>query len=236
WEEPPLLFDVTVHVGTTVAIILYFWRDWLRLTLAGLAVLRKRALTTTDERIIFYLIIGTIPAGLVGLALESYFESVFSDPSVVALMLMVTAGILYFSERMTSTRRKLESMNIIDSLFIGCAQAVAIVPGISRSGSTIAAGLVRNLEREVATRYSFLLATPIILAAGAKQAFEVFTEDIQIDSEMSIALVAGFIASAVVGYISIAFLLGFVRQRRLIPFAVYCLVFGIISFIATQIV
>ncbi|MFP4323414.1 MAG: undecaprenyl-diphosphatase UppP [Anaerolineales bacterium] len=232
WDAPPLVFDVAVHVGTTAAIIAHFWRDWLRLVGAGLNAVRKRAITEPDARVFFFLILGTIPAGVAGLLLDDYFETTFSEPALVACMLFVTAGLLLYSERHTGTPHTMQEMTWRDALFIGVAQALAIMPGISRSGSTIAAGLLRDLNRDQAARYSFLLATPIILAAGTLQAVDVVTGEASLAGGLGTAVAVGFVTSAVVGYACIALLLRFIRQQRLTVFALYCIAFGAVSLIA----
>lgn len=230
WDSPPLVYDVIVHVGTTTAIIIYFWQDWLRLLQAGLTALRQR--TFSEAKLLLFIIVGTIPAAIVGFLLEDYFESTFSEPAFVAAMLLVTATVLTISEKITASKKALDSMTWLDAILIGCAQAVAIMPGISRSGSTIAAGLSRDFIREESARFSFLLATPIILGAGAKKLLDVLTGSEQVDSDLGLALVIGYVASAVVGYLCIAFLLNYLRRRRLYGFAVYCAVFGLVSLVA----
>lgn len=233
WEAPPLVYDVVVHVGTMSAILIFFWRDWFDLTLAGWQALKKRAITEPNEWIFFSLIIGTIPAVIVGLLLEDIFEEKLSEPRLVAVMLLVTAALLVVSELLSQFGRKISDIKLGDGLLIGVAQAVAIVPGISRSGSTIAAGLLRGLDRESAARYSFLLATPVIIGAGAKQALDIVTGDVVVDGDLTGVLIVGYVSSAIVGYASIAFLLRFIRRRSLYPFAIYCVIFGTVSFIAT---
>lgn len=232
WDSPPLIYDVAVHVGTATAVIVYFWRDWLRLFQASFAALQQRTIKTADEKMLLFLALATIPAAIAGLLLEDFFDDAFSDPALVALMLLVTAALLTFSERTTNTTRTLQSIRLPDAIAIGFAQALAIMPGISRSGSTIAMGLIRDFTREDAARFSFLLATPIILAAGAKQTLDVILGAEEVDAALANALVIGFISSLITGYLCIAFLLRFVRQRRLYGFAVYCAAFGVVSFVA----
>lgn len=232
WDDPPLMFDVVVHVGTTVAIITYFWRDWLGLLVAGWQAIRERAITTPQQKILLFILLGTIPGVVAGLLLEDYFESVFSEPILVAGMLLVTASLLVLSETLAQGGKPLDDLSLSDALIIGTAQALAIIPGISRSGSTIAAGLVRDFSRSDAARYSFLLATPIIIGAGAKQGLDVILGEATLQSDMVGALVVGFLASALMGYACIVFLLALVRRQPLYGFAVYCVVFGLVSILA----
>lgn len=231
WDESPLVFDVVVHLGTLVAVLVYFWRDWLTLLRAGFRVLQNRTLSDLDPdaRLLLLLAVGTIPAAVIGALLDDVFEAAFGEPRAVAAFLLLTAALLVFSERRYAAHRTLHDLTPADALIIGAAQAFAIFPGISRSGSTIAAGMTRGLSRPLAARFSFLLATPIILGAGAKQAFDVLTGDVTVGSDLVGALVVGFVAAAVVGYASIWFLMRLVQTRRLYGFAAYCAVFGAVS-------
>ncbi|MBN1681161.1 MAG: undecaprenyl-diphosphatase UppP [Anaerolineae bacterium] len=240
WDEAPLIFDVVVHLGTLVAVLIFFWRDWLTLFRAGWTALYSHSNQTDnhnhttnqepDARLLWLLIMGTIPAALVGALLEGVFEATFSEPSLVAVFLLVTALLLVGSERVYSAReRSLSDLTGRDALLIGTAQAVAIFPGISRSGSTIVTGIWRGLPRPEAARFSFLLATPIILGAGAKQVLDVITGSVTVESDMIGPLIVGFFSSAVVGYVCIWFLLRLLQRRRLVGFAVYCAAFGTVS-------
>jgi len=235
WDVPSLEYDVAVHIGTTIALLVYFWRDWLILLKAGWEALRRRALAGAEDRLLFYLIVGTIPAAILGVLLEDYYKATLSDPPLVAIQLLITAALLIFSEWYARANKPLADMTLPEALFIGTAQAVAIVPGISRSGSTIAAGLVCRFSRSDAARYSFLLATPIILGAGAKKALDILTGGVTLDSQMTQALMVGFLTALISGYVSIAFLLRLVRQYRLYGFAIYCVIFGSLSLIAALI-
>lgn len=243
-DTPPLVFSVVVHVGTTVAVLTYFWREWYALLHAAWTAVRTRNFSikeNTELRLLALLIFGTIPAGVAGLLFADFFEDQFSEPAIVSLALLITAALLVYGEQVRNEELssddtiRSDKISFVDSLIIGSAQALAIMPGISRSGSTIAAGLFRNLSRAAATRYSFLLATPIILAAGALQALDLITGAASIEDGLGGALVAGFITSTVVGYICIALMLRFVRNRSLYGFALYCVVFGLVSFGAVMV-
>lgn len=235
WQESPLIFDVVVHLGTLVAVLVYFWRDWLTLTRAGIHALRNSANLTyltqdPDARLVLWLIVGTIPAAVAGMLFEDIFEAAFAEPPLAAFFLLITALLLVFSERRHTAEYTLNDMTAVDVLLIGTAQALAIFPGISRSGSTIAAGMWRGLPRPAAARFSFLLATPIILGAGFKQVvFDVLTEETTVEQGMIVPLVIGFVAAVVMGYICIWFLLRLLQQRRLYGFAIYCAVVGTVS-------
>ncbi len=229
WDKAPLVFDVTLHLGTLVAVLVYFWRDWLTLLRAGWTALRTRSFQDPDARLLLYLVLGTIPAALAGLLFEDFFASVFEEPWAVSLFLLGTAAVLTASERAHAKSQPLSSITARDSLAIGLAQALAIFPGLSRSGSTIAAGMLCGLSRPAATRFSFLLAAPIVFGAGFKQVLDLLLGNESIARDMVTPMIAGFLASLVVGYLCIWFLLRLVQRRRLYGFALYCAVFGTLS-------
>jgi undecaprenyl-diphosphatase len=230
WDEPSLVFDVVLHLGTLMAVLVYFWRDWLTVLRAGWNALRDRSLQDPDARLLLLIILGTVPAALAGALLESMFESAFSDPPLVAFFLLITALLLVLSEHRHVADRPLSDLQARDALTVGVAQAFAIFPGLSRSGSTIAAGLWRGLSRPAAARFSFLLATPIILGTGAKQLLlDVVLGDAAIGHDMVAPMIVGFIAAAITGYACIWFLLRLLQRRRLYGFAVYCAAFGTLS-------
>ncbi len=244
-DTPPLMFSVMVHLGTTLAVLIYFREDWLKLLQVFFTALFKREFRINESpelRLIMFLMIGSIPAFIAGFLLADYFEDTFSKPRFVSINLLLTAALLVYGEHAASSSSpntpqdelQPENMTVTDALVIGLAQALAIMPGISRSGSTIAAGLYRGLKHGAATRYSFLLATPVILGAGLKQlVFDVIFGDATIENDMLTALLVGFAVAAVVGYASIALLLRIVRRHSLYGFAYYCVVFGLLSLGAT---
>ena len=230
WDAPPLVFDVTVHMGTLVAVLMYFWRDWLALFRAGLGALRSRSFfQDPDARLLLLIGVGTVPAALAGALLESVFECAFASPAVVSLFLLVTAGVLVWSERVYKADRPLRELTLRDALAVGLAQAFAIFPGISRSGSTMAMGIARGLSRPNAARFSFLLATPIILGAGAKQTLDVLRGAETVARADIAPLVAGFLAAAGTGFVCIWFLMRLLQRWRLYVFAAYCAALGTLS-------
>jgi undecaprenyl-diphosphatase len=225
WGEPGLVFDTVVHWGTLVAVLLYFWRDWWRLLTAWLRGLLRWDWRDPDARLLWWLIVGSIPAAVLGFLLESFFESLFGQPAWVSFFLLVTAGLLALSERLGRRRRALTDLGWLDALLIGLGQAVAIAPGISRSGATMAAGLFRDLERPAAARFSFLLATPVIFGAGLVQLLGLFGAPNA--AAQAPALVVGFLAAAISGYLCIWGLLHYLQRGRLYPFAIYCACAGV---------
>ncbi|MCP5095272.1 MAG: undecaprenyl-diphosphatase UppP [Chloroflexi bacterium] len=224
-SETTLAASVVAHLGTLLAVIIYFFHDLWAIFTAALSSLRDRApMATTESRLAWYIVVGSIPAAILGLLLEDWFESLFQNARWAALFLIGTAVILIIGERLISGQKTLEQMNWLDAIIIGLFQALALLPGISRSGSTIMAGLIRGLDRELAARYSFLLSVPIIFGAGLVQVPQMISEGA--GSSFGI-LMAIFITSAVVGYACIYFLMAWLRERNLYPFAIYCALFGI---------
>ena len=188
--------------------------------------LRDRDLMgTTESRLGWYIFVGSIPAAVVGLTLEDYFEEIFASPAIAAGFLLVTAALLVVGERMLSGEKDLSDMSWSDAIFIGVAQALALFPGISRSGSTIVGSLIRGLDRETAARFSFLLGIPAILGAGLLAVLDLVGAPGLSEKIVPFAVV--FFVSAVSGYGCIHFLLQWVKRRSLIPFAIYCTAFAL---------
>jgi len=230
WPAPGLAFDAVVHWGTALAIVAYFWRDWVSLVQAAFRFLRETGFSgknrvSAEARLAWLILLGTLPGVLAGYLLEDFFEGMFARPVAAAIFLLVTAALLTASERLGRRQRDLDTLAWLDALIIGLAQALAIFPGISRSGATIAAGLARGLRREPAARFSFLLATPIILGAGLLQVVDLARAG-DLTTQATV-LVAGLLAAGVVGFGCIHFLLRYLQRRRLYPFAVYCTVVGV---------
>lgn len=223
--ESNLAFDALVHWGTLVAVLAYFWRDlWRILGAVGAGIWSRDLMGQADARLGWFIALGSIPAVLVGVFLENWFERVFGNPLAAASLLFGTAGLLYYSERAGRRDRNLGTMNWADAIWIGLAQALAILPGISRSGATISAALVKGIKREDAARYSFLLGVPAVVGAGAWQLIKL-AQSGALPGQLG-SLLVGFVSSAVVGFLAIHGLLLFVRKRPLYPFAVYCALFG----------
>ena len=226
WGDPGLSFDTMVHWGTLAAVVITFRRDLVELARAWLDSLRDRAVASDPRRRIAWLIVvGTVPAALAGFLFEDFFESLFGSPLRVAALLLVTGLVLVISEFLGKRWRDMESIALSDALLIGLAQAVSIAPGISRSGATIAAGLLVGLRRAAAARYSFLLATPIIFGAGLLHLLRLIQANTPASGLLPLAV--GFLAAALSGYLSIRFLLAYLQRGRLYPFAVYCWAVGL---------
>jgi undecaprenyl-diphosphatase len=229
WPEPGLAFDTIVHWGTLLAVLAVFWRDLVALARAWARSLVERKLNPTEAKLAWLIIVGTVPATLMGFFGEDFFESLFGSPGRVAVLLLITGAILALSERLGKRQRSMDDLSWLDSILIGLAQGLAIAPGISRSGATIAMGLLRGVEREAAARFSFLLATPIIFGAGLLKLIELFRAGA--DGAQLPSLIVGFVAAAISGYVCIRFLLAYLQRGRLYVFATYCWLAGSVSLI-----
>ena len=221
-------FVVMLHMGTLAALLAYFWRDVLDLIAAGWAAIRERSLADDPRRrLAFVLLASVIPAALLGLALESAIESFFREQLIVIpLILAGGAGILWLAERSGRRDRTIEQTQIADGLIIGLAQALALFPGISRSGITLAAGLFRGLERESAARFAFLMGIPIIAGAGLWKARELVTG--AAGSVDLTVLAAGVLSAAISGWFAIGLLLRYLRTHSLAIFIAYRLIAAVV--------
>jgi undecaprenyl-diphosphatase len=228
WTDPGLTFDVALHVGTLVAVVAYFFRSWVQILLHGFGIQYGNDETLRQNpRLLWLLIIGTIPGGVAGFLLEKRAESTFRSPLLIGAMMILMGVVMWIAERMGKRLRNLGAVTTTDSLTIGAAQALALIPGVSRSGVTITAGLFRNLDRVAAARFSFLLATPIIAGAAMKKLYDVIKHGgIPVDMHMPFAV--GIVVSGLSGLAVIAFFLQFLQRRGLYFFVYYRLVFGII--------
>lgn len=234
WKEKPSLgFDIVLHLGTLTAVLIYFRKDWLAMAKSALRQLTKRDSSDPNLKLLGLLILGTIPAAVIGGLFEGFFERVFESPLVASTMLFVTAGLLFAGERLGRQDRNLEEATWMDSLTIGLAQAVAIFPGISRSGATISAGRLRDLKRDSAARFSFLLSAPIILGTGVVHIVELTQTGVS-SSEL-LMMVVGFIAALLSGYLVIRWLLGYLRTRSTAVFSVYCVAAGALCLIVMMV-
>jgi undecaprenyl-diphosphatase len=231
WHDPfitSLAFSVMLHIGTLVALLLYFRGDWLRLVPAGFATIRDRSFDgDPDRRTAWLLVVATVPALVIGVLLNDVVEKRFREVGLVALMLVVGGAILWLAERRGSRRLLGVDLTFPKAVGIGLAQAIALVPGISRSGISISAGLFAGLDRESAARFSFLMATPVTAAAAAYETLKVVRGDIGVAVELG-PMVAGMATSLVFGVVAIAALLRFLRTRSTDIFVAYRVVLAAI--------
>ena len=251
-SESFLAFVVVLHLGTALALIVFYRSDWIAIIRAFIAsIIRGRFTNDRDERTAWLLVAGTIPVGILGVLLESSVKKLFASPIPVSLFLFANGFIMLAGEHLrrrqhpltsppssaaaTKQYRRLDQLTPRDGVFVGFAQSLALLPGISRSGSAIVAGLLRDLHHEDAARYSFLLATPVILAASLLEFPKLFTPDAHV---VLIQAVVGGILAGITAYASVAFLTRYFRHNDLSPFAWYCIAAGAVSFIlfATKVI
>ncbi|MEE6167493.1 MULTISPECIES: undecaprenyl-diphosphate phosphatase [unclassified Mycolicibacterium] len=245
-ESPYLAFIVGLHVATALALLVFFWRDWVAIVRGLVTSIRYRRISESNERLAWMIIAATIPVGIAGLALDHLFRTTLGKPVPAAVFLAINGAVLFGAERL---RRRADAQTVIDGpgaasaggllteadvriskmpmargVMIGSAQALALLPGISRSGVTMAAGLMRGLSHEDAARFSFLLATPVILAAGVLKIPELFGPQ---GSGIGGQVLLGSVASFVSAYLAVRFLTRYFETRTLTPFAIYCVVAGL---------
>ena len=235
--DPTFLpFVVLLHVGTATALLIYFWRDWVGIVKAVVgSAIAGRLQGTPEERLGWRLILATIPVGLVGTLFQKQVQSLFANPRAAAAFLIVNGVIMFIGERLRRRavmveegRTPLDRLPMRTAVGVGSAQILALLPGISRSGSSMVAGLLANLTHEAAARFSFMLATPVILGAGVLKIPDLFTAAGR--PHLALYLSGGVVAGAA-AYISVAYLMRYFRVGRLDPFAIYCAAFGILSLI-----
>jgi undecaprenyl-diphosphatase len=240
-------FVVALHVGSALGLLAYYWRDWVQIVRAFFRTLTTRRIETPNERLAWLIIAATIPAGVLALALQHPLQTLTAKPKVAAVFLMVNGLLLFAAERFRQRAevrelaaregakadgaRELNTMEYREAVVIGVAQSTALVSGISRDGVTMGAGLARGLDHSDAARFAFLLATPVILAAGVFKLPDLLGH--QGDGIRGQALVAMAVA-AITALITVRFLVGYFKTRTLRPFAVYCLLFGLAMVIYTQ--
>jgi undecaprenyl-diphosphatase len=210
WHYQGLSFDVALHAGTALALVIYFFNDWVKITHAAFA--RD---TAHRSGVLWYIMVATIPGAVAGLILEKKAETLFRSPLLIAAMLALFAVMLWLADYFGKKKKTIEQIDVMTAVVIGLAQAVAIIPGVSRSGITMTAGLFKGYSREAAARFSFLLATPIIIAAGVLKLPKLHVAD------LNAAFWAGMVASAVSAFFGIRFFLAYVRKAGLDVFVLY---------------
>jgi undecaprenyl-diphosphatase len=229
WQDPGLAFDIALHAGTLAAVLIYFYKDWIQIIAQafGARVRGDRELSK-NPKLLWLLVIGSIPVGVAGLLFGKQAETTWRSPYVIATMLILVGLVMWIADRKTTGYRALGEVRGLDAITIGAAQALAVVPGTSRSGITITAALFRDFDRAAAARFSFLLSTPAIAAAAAKDAW-----DLHKHSHLPLEkgpLVVGVVVSGIVGAMVIGFFLKYLRRHSLTPFVWYRVIFGIIVF------
>jgi undecaprenyl-diphosphatase len=242
-----LAFIVMLHVGSALGLLAYYWRDWVQIVRAFFRTLATRRIETSTERLAWLIVIASVPAGLIGLVLEHQLRTLTAKPEIAAIFLMVNGCLLLAAERFRRRAevrelamregakpdgaRQLDTLEYREALVIGAAQSTALVAGISRDGVTMGAGLARGLDHSDSARFAFLLATPIILAAGIFKLPDLLGHlGNGIRGQAAVACAV----AAVTAVFTVAFLVRYFKTRTLVPFAVYCLLFGLAMVIYTQ--
>jgi undecaprenyl-diphosphatase len=257
WDDPGLTFDVALHAGTLVAVLLYFWRYWLDMIKMVLGISQGPAAqpstATTppvqgpyrtariqnskpatgsmaplgeNRQLLWYLVIATIPGGIAGFLFERAADEKLRSPFIIGPALIIVGLLMWAGERVGSESHDLGQVSLLDSIVVGVAQAFAVIPGVSRSGSTMTAGLFRGMNRETAARFSFLLSTPLIAGACLKKGWEIHHTGLAAD--MRLPFLVGIIVSAIVGYAVIAVLMRYLERRTFAVFVVYRVILGVI--------
>jgi undecaprenyl-diphosphatase len=217
WTDPGLTFDVALHIGTLVAVVIYFWKDWWQLIVKGFTDARSE-----KGRLFWYLAAASVPGAIGGFLLEKKAETLFRSPLLIAMMLILMGILLYWADRKSAKKIELDRITFGTSLCIGVSQALAVVPGVSRSGITMTTGLLMGITREGAARFSFLLSTPIIFGAAMVKLPGVASNS----SVITLNFVIGMAVSCVTGMVSIGFLLRYVQTKDFLPFVWYRFILG----------
>lgn len=225
FPDPGLTFDVALHIGTLIALLAFFWRDWLKLIGAFFSSLGKKpALWDKDQRLIWYILLATIPAAVIGYLIEDYAETILRGPLLIAMMMAVMGIILGLVDRFGKKNKTLGQISLKDSLIVGVSQALALVPGTSRSGVTITTGMLLGFDRPTAARFSFLLSTPITAGAAILKCRHLIHGPIETN------IWVGVLVSAVVGYLAIKYMLYFLQRYSYRVYVLYRLAFAALVF------
>ena len=216
WQDPGLSFDVALHFGTLVALMWYFRAEWVDMTRSAVSIVRTRRVETVHDRRLVYLMVATVPAGVGGLLLNDLAKTTFRSPYIIGTTLILLGVLLWAIDKWSVRSRSIEEVTLRDAIIVGCAQVLALVPGVSRSGSTITAGRLLHLDRPSAARFSFLMSMPITVAAVLKEAPEALRAE-----GLSMPLLYGVIAAAVSSWLAITVLLRYVSKHSFGIFALY---------------
>ena len=221
WQDSGLSFTIALHWGTLFGVIGYFYKDWLKI-FKNAFIRSGNSINNNQSKILYFIIFATIPGALAGYFFENYAETIFRNSTLVSITLIAAGIILFISDVTGKKIRQINSITLKSAIIIGFAQALAIIPGVSRSGITIAAALFLGLSRNDAARFSFLLATPIILGAGLIKLPSI------LNSGIDSIFIAGFLSSAIAGFLSIKWLLKYLQTKSYFIFVIYRIILGII--------
>jgi len=229
WQTESLDFDIMLHLGTLISVLIYFFRDWVQIVAHGFGIrVGRDDELRANQGLLWLLALGSIPIGVFGALFNKKAETEWRTPLVMGVMLIAIGVVIWAAERASRRLRDMASVTLPDALIIGLAQVLAIVPGCSRSGITISAGLFRDLTRETAARFSFLLSTPAIAAAAGKAIYDYHKHEAGLHALLTAPFLVGVGVSAATGCIVIAGFLHYLRQSSLKPFVYYRIIFGII--------
>jgi undecaprenyl-diphosphatase len=228
WKDPGLTFDVALHVGTLVAILIYFFKDWVQIVGQGFGLnIGSDPELKKNRNLLWLIAAASIPIGVIGFMFNKQAESTWRNPYVIGSMLIVIGILMWIADRRATGTKAMDKVDWGDGMWTGIAQALAVVPGTSRSGITITAALFRGLNRETAARFSFLLSAPAIAAAALKKFWDIHKSG-GIAPDMKVPFVLGIILSGILGAVVIGVFLKYLRRNSLMPFVYYRIVFGII--------
>lgn len=220
WNTPGLAFDVSLHLGTLVALVAYFWSEWIALARSALNVVTTRRVETISEKRVIFIVVATIPAAVLGVLFEDQAETIFRAPALTATTLIVFGALLWWADRLAPATRPLTEMTWKQALIIGFAQAVALVPGVSRSGATMTAARFLSFDRQSAAVFSFLMSMPVIAAAAVLKVPKLVANGVES------TVIVGIAFAAVSSWLAIAVLLRFIQRYGFATFAVYRFVLG----------
>jgi undecaprenyl-diphosphatase len=226
WADQGLAFDVAVHVGTLSAVLIYFRRELSEMAVDWTVSLKTRQ-QTMNSRLAWAVLFGTIPTGLAGLLFKDFIELNLRSTTVIALATIVFGLLLWWADITGKRNRDEYTISILDVIVIGCAQAIALIPGSSRSGATMTAGLLLGLTREAAARFSFLLSIPVILLSGALVTFDLISEGAPVEWSL---MIIGTVLAGVTAYLCIHFFLKLLERIGMLPFVIYRLIMGAVLF------
>ena len=227
WDDPGLTFDVALYAGTLVAVLLYFWRMWFDMATAAVHFGKSDdPQVQQNRRMFWFIVIGTIPAGLAGLLFEHAAEHKLRAPVIIGAALILVGVLMWAGERYERHSLALGQIGLVDSLIVGLSQAIAVIPGVSRSGITMTTGLFRGMSRETTARFSFLLSTPIIAGAALKKLLEI--RHTGLPAEMRLPFIVGIVVAGLVGYLVIAILIRYLEHRTFKIFIVYRIALGVV--------
>jgi undecaprenyl-diphosphatase len=218
WKDPGLSFDIALHLGTLAAVIIFFWKDWINLIKAGLTDVKS-----DEGKLFWYIVLACVPGGILGVLFEEHIETTFRNPLLIGIMFIVMGIVIYAADKYSESRFELMDIGPKRSFLIGVSQAIAMIPGVSRSGITMAAGRAMKIKREDAARFTFLLSTPFIFLSGVYKAKDLISVPVE-----TLPFIIAILTSAAVGIFSIKFLLEYLKRKGFGIFAVYRIVLGAI--------